>query len=128
MGQEIAPQGHLGGIIGVVLILKTQLAQATVRIAVGDDAGDLGISRLFVGQILDAFAHAYGLRNALISGVHTVGRDFFDRSRRGDTVVVSIDLLTDASVDRQIRHCYAAIENIDLAQRLFFRRCRESGG
>ena len=128
MGQEIAPQGHFGGIIGVVLILKTQLAQAAVGIAVGDDAGDLGISRLFIGQILDAFAHAYGLRNTLVVGIHTVGRDFFNRSGWGNAVIVGIDLLTDATVNRQIRHCYAAIENIDLAQRFLFRRCRESSG
>ena len=128
MGQEIAPQGHFGGIVGVVLILKAQLAQAAIGIAVGDDTGDLGICRLFIGQILDAFAHPYGLGNALIIGVHAVGRDFFDRSGWSNTVIVGIDLLTDTSVDRQIRHCYAAIENIDLAQCFLFRRCCESGG
>lgn len=58
----------------------------------------------------------------------TLGRDFFDRSGWSNTVIVGIDLLTDTSVDRQIRHCYAAIENIDLAQCFLFRRCCESGG
>ena len=100
MRQKIAPKRHLGGVVGMVFILKAQFTQATVWITTGNNACDLGIGRLFIGQILNAFAYAYGLRNSLNIGVHTIRRDFFNRSGRGDMVVVGIDLLPDSSVDR----------------------------
>ena len=117
----VAPQSHFGRIIGMVLILKTQLTQAAVGVATGDNACDLGIGRLFIGQILNAFTLSYGLRHTLVIGVHTVGRNFLNGTAGGNMVIVGIDLLPDSSVDRQIRHLDAAVVDVDLTERFLLR-------
>ena len=112
----------------MVLVLKAQFTQSAVGITAGNDTCDLGIGRLFIGQILNAFALSYRLRNALIIGIHTVGRNLLNRAGGGNMIVVGIDLLPDTSVDRQIRHRYAAIVDVDLAERFRFTTCGKRGG
>ena len=49
VGQQIAPEGHLGGVVGLVFVVQIQLPQAAVGVAVGDDAHHLGVAGLFFG-------------------------------------------------------------------------------
>ena len=128
VGQDIAPKGHFGRVIGVVLVFKPQLAQTAVGIAVGYDSGDLGIGSLFISQILDALALGYLLRHTINIGIDAICRDLFDLSGRRHIVVIGVILLPDTAIYRQIGHRYAAIINIDLAQSFLLRRGCEGCG
>ena len=127
VGKQVAPKSHFRGIVGVVLILQLQLAQTAMRVAVCNDTHDLGIAGNFLGQIFNAFALRNGLGNTLRVGVDAVGGDFFCLPLAVHIVVVSVDLLTDTSVDGQIGQPVAAIVNVHLAQCLFFGRCGKGG-
>ena len=50
VGKQIAPEGHLGGIVGLVLVVQVQLPQAAVGVAVGDDAHHLGVCLLYTSS------------------------------------------------------------------------------
>ena len=44
VGEQVAPQRHLGRIVGVVLVLQLQLRKAAGRVSAGDDTGSLPFS------------------------------------------------------------------------------------
>ena len=113
--KQVAPKSHFRGIVGVVLILQLQLAQTAVRVAVCNDTHDLGIAGNFLGQIFNAFALLHALGDTLRVGVDAVGGDFFCLPLAVHIVVVSVDLLTDTSVDGQIGQPVAAIVNVHFA-------------
>ena len=98
-----------------------------MRVAVCNDTHDLGIAGNFLGQIFNAFALFHALGDTLRVGVDAVGGDFFCLSLAVHIVVVSVDLLTDTSVDGQIGQPVAAIVNVHLAQCLFFGCCGKGG-
>ena len=125
--KQVAPKSHFRGIVGVVLILQLQLAQTAMRVAVCNDTHDLGIAGNFLGQIFNAFALFHALGDTFRVGVDAVGGDFFCLPLAVHIVVVSVDLLTDASVDGQIGQPVAAIVNVHLAQCLFFGCCGKGG-
>ena len=127
VGKQVAPKSHFRGIVGVVLVLQLQLAQTAMRIAVCNDTHDLRIAGNFIGQIFNALAFGYALGNALGVGVDAVGGDFLCLPLAVHIVIVSVDLLTDASVDGQIGQPVAAIVNVHLAQCLFFGSCGKGG-
>ena len=127
VGKQVAPKSHFRGIVGVILILQLQLTQAAVRIAVCNDTHDLGIAGNILSQIFNALAFGYALGNTLGVGVDAVGGDFLCLPLAVHIVIVSVDLLTDASVDGQIGQPVAAIVNVHLAQCLFFGCCGKGG-
>ena len=103
----------------MVLVFQLQLTQPFCWIAVGDDAHHLGITGLFLGQILDALAGSHALRDAFGIGVDAISRDLTNTAIAVHMIVIRIDLGADAAVDGQIGHLCAAVVNIHLAQRLF---------
>ena len=75
VGHQIAPQGHLGGIVGLLHIVQAQLFQAPMRITVTHNAHDLGVCGLILCQVFDGFPGAHRLGHAVRGGVDTVGGD-----------------------------------------------------
>ena len=118
VGQEITPEGHLGGVIRLVLVVQLQLAQAPMGVAVGDDAHHLGVAGLFVGHIFDALSGAYGLGDAVLVRVDAVRRRFLLRAVVGLIEKVGIDLFLDCTIDGEVAQFILAVINIDFAQGL----------
>ena len=118
IGEQIAPEGHLGGVVGVIFVLQLELTKPSGGVAVSHDAHDLGVTGLLLGQILDALAGGHRLRDALGVGIDAVSRDLFHLPGAGNIIIIGIDLLPDPPVDGQIGHCRAAVEDVHLTERL----------
>ena len=116
VGEQIAPEGHLGGVVGLVFVVQIQLPQAAVGVAVGDDTHHLGIAGFFLGQIFDALTGAHGLGHAVLIWIHTVRRRFLGSPVVGLVKKIGINLLADRAVDREIPQLVVAVIDVDLAQ------------
>ena len=126
--QDVAPQGHLGGIVCLVDILQPQGFNGLVGVAGCHDAEHLGVRVLLVGQILDAGPLGNGLGNTGGVGVHAVGGDLSGSARLIREVVVGVDLLPDPSVDGEVGHLLAVVIDIDIAQGLLLAGGGQGGG
>ena len=117
VGEQIAPEGHLGGVVGLILVVQAQFPQAAVGVAIGNDAHHLGIAGLFLGQIFDALTGAHGLRHAVLIWIHTVRRRLLGSPVVGLVKKIGINLLANRAVDREIPQLVVAVIDIDLTQR-----------
>ena len=118
VGQQVAPQGHLGSVVGFILAVHPQGLQGSVRIAGGHDAQHLGIRAFLVGQILDAGTGGDGLRYALEVRVDAVAGDLAGLARWGLVVIVGVLLFPDGAVDGKVVRFRAIPIDADLAQGL----------
>ncbi len=115
-GQQIAPQGGLGGVPRLVLGVYPQLGQRLGGVAVGYDAHDFGVLGLLVGGVLDALARAHGLGDAVLGGADAVHRNLHLLTLGVGVKVVVIGLLFCDAVDAQVVQDNAAVVDVDLAQ------------
>ena len=116
VGEQVAPQRHLGRIVGVVLVLQLQLRKAAGRVSAGDDTHDLRIAALFLGDVFDALAGAYRLRDAVNIRIDAVRRNFFRPAVGIHMVEIGVDQLTDSPVDGEIGELLFSVVNIDFAK------------
>ena len=116
VGEQVAPQRHLGRIVGVVLVLQLQLRKAAGRVSAGDDTHDLRIAALFLGDVFDALAGAYRLRDAVNIRIDAVGRNFFRPAVCIHMVEIGVDQLTDAAIDGEVGELLFSVVDIDFAQ------------
>ena len=116
VGEQVAPEGHFGGVVCEVFVLQSQLSQAPVGVAVGDDAHHLGVAGPFVCKILDTLPNAHRLRNALDVGVHAVGWDLFHLSLGVLILKIGIFLGPNPAIDGQVGQLIAAVVDVHLAQ------------
>ena len=72
---QIAPQGHLGGVVGLLHIVQPQFFQAAVGISIAHNAHDLGVCGLILCQIFNGLPGTHRLGHAVRGGVDTVGRN-----------------------------------------------------
>ena len=107
VGQQVAPQRHLGGVVGFVLAVQPQLIQRHMGIAGGHNAQHLGICAFLVGQILNAGTGRDCLRDTRRVGVNTVGGNLAGRTVLRLVVVVGILLRPGGAVDGEIVQCCA---------------------
>ena len=128
VGQQVAPQGHLGGVVGLVLVVQLQLPQGAVGIAVGDDAHHLGVAGLFLRQILDALAGAYGLWDTLGIGIYAVGRGLLLLAVIPLIEEIGVFLFPDRAVDGQIAQLIVAVVDVHFAQGRVLTGGRHGGG
>ena len=117
VGEQIAPEGHLGGIVGLILVVQAQFPQAAVGIAVGNDTHHLGIAGFFLGQIFDALTGAHSLGHAVLIWIHAVRRRLLGSPVVGLVKKIGINLLADRAVDGEIPQLVVAVIDVDLAQR-----------
>ncbi|MPM37226.1 hypothetical protein SDC9_83833 [bioreactor metagenome] len=101
-----------------MLILQLELSQPTVRVAVGDDANDLGVVAGFLRQVFDGFARCYRLGHALGGGVDAVCRNFPYLSARRGKIEIRVTLRFGRAVHRKIGHGVVAIVDIHFTQRV----------
>ena len=127
VGQQIRPECHLGGVVGLILILKLQLAKASMRIAICDDTNDFGIASDLLSQVLDALPFRDGLRHALSVGIDTVRRDLLRLAIAVDVVVVRIDELANSAIDGKIAQRSATIVDVHFTKRFLHGTCSEGG-
>ena len=116
VGEQVAPQRHLGRIVGVVLVFQLQLRKAAGGIAVGDDAHDLRIVALFLGDVFDALAGAYRLRHTCCIRIDAVRGNLLCPAVGIHMVEIGIDQLTDSPVDGEVGELLLSVVDIDLAQ------------
>ena len=76
LGEQVAPQRHLGRIVGVVLVLQLQLRKAAVGYPLAMIPMTFG-SLPFSLAMYDTLAGAYRLRDAVNIRIDAVGRNFF---------------------------------------------------
>ena len=117
VGEQIAPKGHFGGVVGLVLVVQVQFSQTAVGVAIGDDAHHLGVAGSLLGQIFDALTGAHGLGHAVLIWIHTVRRRFLGSPVVGLVKKIGINLLADRAVDGEIPQLVVAVIDVDLAQR-----------
>ena len=123
--EQICPQGHLGCVVGLILILKLQLTKASMGIAVGNDTDDFGIAADLLCQVLDALPFCHGLRHALGVGVDAVRRNLLRLAIAVDVVVVRIDELADSAINGKVTKLRATIVDVHFAQRFLHGTCSE---
>ena len=116
VGEQVAPQCHLGRIVGVVLVLQLQLRKAAGRVSAGDDTHDLRIAALFLGDVFDALAGAYRLRDAVNIRIDAVRGNLLRPAVGIHMVKIGIDQLTDSPVDGEVGELLLSVVNIDFAQ------------
>ena len=121
MAQQIAPECHLGCVIALVLILKTQLTKASGWVSVGDNTNDLGIAADFLREVFDTLALRHRLRHTLGIGIDTVRRDFLGIAVAVNIVVVGINQLPHSAVDGQIAQRVATVIDVHLTQSFLHR-------
>ena len=100
----------------MVLVFQLQLRKATGGIPVGDDAHDLRIVALFLGDVFDTLAGAYRLRDAVNIRIDAVGRNLLVFSVGIHMVEIGVDQLTDSPVDGEVRELLLSVVDIDFAQ------------
>ena len=127
VAQQIAPEGHLGGVVRLFRVLKVQLLQAAGGVAMGHDAHGLGVRADLVGHVLDTLPGRHRLGHALNVRIDAVGRDLLGLPGAVHIVVVGIDQLPVAAIDGEIAHLGTAAVDVDLPQRLLLRGGSGSG-
>ena len=129
VGQQVAPEGHLCGVVRLVLTGQAQTLQAAGGVSAGHDPHDLRVRGTLVGQVFDPRPGGHRLGHAGGVGIHAVGRDT-DRLALGvDVVVVGKHLGPHTAVDGEIAHLRPVVVDLHLAQGLLLagRRQRDSG-
>ena len=110
----------------MVFIFHTQLAQTARGVSVGDDTNNFRIAAALLGEIFDALAFRYSLRNAFDIRVDTVRGDFSRLTVAVDVVVVGVDQLTIDAVDGQVAHSDSTVVDVDFSQGFLYtisRKC-----
>ena len=122
---QIAPQGHLGGIVGLLHIVQPQFFQAAVGISIAHNAHDLGVCGLILCQVFDGLPGAHRLGNTICGGVDTVGGDLLQFSTQCRIFKINIIQLLYSAIDGQVSQLLSAIVNTNFAQCFFRRICRQ---
>ena len=123
VGEQVAPEGHFGGIERLIFIVQAKFSQTAVRVAIGDDAHHLGVAGLFFRQVSDALPRAYALRDAGDGGGDAIGRGFLGAPVIGFVQKIGIILLFDRSIDGKVAQSIVAVIYVDLSQGFLHTAC-----
>ena len=91
VAEQITPERHFRGVVSLIFVFKLQFTEATLRIAVCDDADDFRIAADLLGEILDALTLGYRLRHPGNVGIDTICRNLFGVAVAIHIVVVGVN-------------------------------------
>ena len=128
VGKQIAPQRHLGRIVGVILVLQLQQRKAASGITVGDDPHDLRITALLLGEILDALAGGHGLRYSLGVGIDAVCGELLRVAVPVHIVEIGVDQLTDTAIDGKVGERLSTVIDVDFPKGFLLAAGGKCGG
>src|SRR5699024_3653148 len=118
VGQQVAPEGHLCGVVRLVLTGQAQTLQAAGGVSAGHDPHDLLVRGTLACQVFDSRPGGHRLGYAGGVGIHAVGRDT-DRLALGvDVVIIREHLGPHTAVDGEIAHLRPVVVDLHLAQGL----------
>lgn len=117
---QVTPKCHLGRIECLMFVLQLEFGKTARGIPICNDAHDLGIAAFLLSKILDALTRRNSLRDSLRGWIDTISGDFFGLALAVHIIEVSVALLANASIHRQVIHLITAVENVHFAQGLFF--------
>ena len=118
LGDQVAPQGNLAGVKGLIFVIQPQFLQGAVGVHIGNQPHYLGIAGLLLSQITDALPLWNCLGHAVLVGVDTVRWDFLGFPGAVFIEEIGIGLGLYLSIDGQVLHGIAAAVNVDLTQGL----------